>query len=102
MLKIICYLISLFLLASTKKCNKNCEQAMPYPTNFFEDMVPKFVNNRPMIGIAAMEIMGQKMLVEVPWSHDKDYFGGSFVKLVEAAGGRAVPVLEVLILKLKD
>lgn len=47
-----------------------------------------------MIGIAAMEIMGQKMLVEVPWSHDKDYFGGSFVKLVEAAGGRAVPVLE--------
>ena len=42
-----------------------------------------------------MEVLGQKMLVNVPWSWDKDYFGSSFVKLVESAGGRGVPIKEV-------
>ena len=58
-------------------------------------MVPKFVNNRPLIGVAAMEVMGIKLLAEVEGSRGKDYFGASFVKLIESAGGRAVPVLEV-------
>jgi len=66
----------------------------PYPTNFWTEHAPKFVNNRPLIGVVAMEVLGQKMLVNVPWSWDKDYFGSSFVKLVEGAGARAVPIKE--------
>ena len=31
---------------------------------------------------------------EVEGAAGKDYFGASFVKLVESAGGRAIPVLE--------
>jgi len=74
--------------------DKCSEIPSPYPTNFFDDMVPKFVNNRPLIGVAAMEVMGIKLLAEVEGSRGKDYFGASFVKLIESAGGRAVPVLE--------
>ena len=55
-------LVSTVMVTSSEKCE---EGTYPYPTNYFEDLVPKFVNNRPMIGIAAMETMGQKMLIEV-------------------------------------
>lgn len=65
-----------------------------YPTNLFEDHVPKMQNFRPLIGVVAMEVNGQKLIVDVPITRSQDYFGSSFVKLVEAAGGRAVPVLE--------
>lgn len=89
-------ILSLLLVVATsaKKCSKSCEKISPYPTNFFEDIVPHFVNNRPTVGVLAMEILGQKMLVEVPWSENKDYFGSSFVKLLDAAGARAVPIKE--------
>ena len=39
------------------------EVPSPYPTNFFDDMVPKFVNNRPMVGIAAMEVGGEMCML---------------------------------------
>ena len=39
------------------------EVPSPYPTNFFDDMVPKFVNNRPMVGIAAMEVGGEMFVL---------------------------------------
>jgi len=92
MFTIIWIVSNVIFLTSAEKCAD--EAPNPYPTNYFDELVPKFVNNRPMIGIAAMETMGQKMLIEVPWSENKDYFAASFVKLVESAGGRAVPVLE--------
>lgn len=85
-------LINFFFL---KTSGDSCDDVpSPYPTNLFKDMVPKFVNNRPMIGVAAMEIMGIKLLSEVEGTRGKDYFGASFVKMIESAGGRAVPVLE--------
>ena len=67
-----------------------------HPTNFFKELVPKFVNNRPTIGIVAMESHGPKIIKEAPFSDQRDYFGASFVKLVESAGGRAVPIKEVV------
>ena len=89
---------SLFL----KNDKAHCPQIMKkfsewgaYPTDLFDYHMPKFVNNRPTIGVVAMEVMGQKMLVEAPWSEGKDYFGSSFVKLIQGAGGRAVPIVEV-------
>jgi len=68
----------------------------PYPTNFFTETYKKFVNNRPLIGIVSMPMDGDKILYEYPISRGKEYFGASFVKLVEVAGGRAVPVTEVI------
>lgn len=66
-----------------------------FPTNFFRETVFKFKNDRPTIGIVAMEMDGVKFVVDAPHSLFKDYFGSSFVKLVESAGGRAVPIKEV-------
>jgi len=43
-----------------------------------------------------MPMDGDKILYEYPISRGKEYFGASFVKLVEVAGGRAVPVTEVI------
>lgn len=65
-----------------------------FPTNFFNEIIPKFVNDRPTIGIVAMESHGDKIIKESPHADKKDYFGASFVKLVESAGGRAVPIKE--------
>jgi len=65
-----------------------------YPTNLFSHHVPRMQNFRPLIGVVAMEVGGQKLIVDVPITRQQDYFGSSFVKIVEAAGGRAVPVLE--------
>ena len=67
----------------------------PYPTNFFTETYKKFVNDRPLIGIVSMPMDGDKILYEYPNSWDKEYFGASFVKLIESVGGRAVPVTEV-------
>ena len=88
-------ILAIIKFATSEKCINSEDFFTPYPTNFWAEHVPKFVNNRPTIGIVAMEVLGQKMLVNVPWSWDKDYFGSSFVKLVESAGGRAVPIKEV-------
>ena len=69
-----------------------------YPTNYFTETVGKFVNHRPTIGIVSMPLDGNKILTEYPQARDKEYFGASFVKLVESAGGRAVPITEVVML----
>ena len=45
-----------------------------------------------------MPLDGNKILTEYPQARDKEYFGASFVKLVESAGGRAVPITEVVML----
>ena len=67
----------------------------PYPTNFFTETFKKFKNDRPIIGILAMALDGDKILVASPEAREKNYFGASFVKFVESAGGRAVPIIEV-------
>ena len=77
--------------------SSNCleEIISVYPTNYFTETVKKCVNHRPTIGIVPMPLRGQKILVEYPQAERKEYFGASFVKLVESAGGRAVPLTEV-------
>ena len=42
-----------------------------------------------------MPLDGDKILSEYPVSWSKEYFGASFVKLVEMTGGRAVSISEV-------
>ncbi|XP_066919217.1 gamma-glutamyl hydrolase A-like [Clytia hemisphaerica] len=67
-----------------------------FPTNFFTETYKKFVNNRPIIGIIPMPMDGDKLLVENPTAYLKEYFGGSFVKLIEMGGGKAIPLTEDL------
>ena len=66
-----------------------------FPTNYFTETFRKFVNNFPIIGIAAMPMDGEKLINENPAAEKKEYFGSSFEKLIEVSGGRAVPVTEV-------
>ena len=42
-----------------------------------------------------MPLDGDKILSENPSARSKEYFGGSFVKLIEMAGGRPIPLKEV-------
>lgn len=66
-----------------------------YPTNFFRDIVPRFVNDRPTIGILSIGLDGDDSLKQEPYLRDKSYYGASYVKFVEAAGARAVTIKEV-------
>lgn len=78
--------------------SNNClEDISVYPTNYFTETVRKCVNHRPTIGIVPMPLDGNKILAENPQVQNKEYFGASFVKLVESAGGRAVPITEVCV-----
>lgn len=66
-----------------------------FPTNFFKTTYKQFVNTRPIIGIVPMALDSAKIIVENPSEYMKEYFGASFVKLIEMAGGRAIPLNEV-------
>ena len=48
-----------------------------------------------------MPMDGDKILVENPSAYLKEYFGGSFVKLIEMTGGKAIPLTEVFLLTVR-
>jgi len=73
-----------------------------YPTNFFTETLKRFINVRPIIGIVPMPLDGDKILSENPSARSKEYFGSSFVKLIEMAGGRAIPLKEELMFDKKE
>ena len=86
---------SVSLLAWSQLLSNCLEDISVYPTSYFTETVKNCVNHRPTIGIVPMFLDGNKILVENPQVQDKEYFGASFIKLVESAGGRAVPITEV-------
>jgi len=86
--------------AKRRSGNKSKDNGYPtlssFPTNYFTETYKKFVNLRPVIGIVPMPLDGDKILSEYPVSWSKEYFGASFVKLIEMTGGRAVSISEDL------
>ena len=67
----------------------------PYPTNFFNETYKKFKTQRPIIGIVAIRQKGKVITGEYPMLAGKDYFGSEYVKFVESAGSRVMPIPEV-------
>ena len=52
------------------------------------------LTDRPIIGMLAMKITDEVILKEKPDLEGKSYFGASYVKLVQSAGGRVVPIVD--------
>lgn len=64
----------------------------PYPTDFFKR---EFNNNRPIIGVLTTGLDGAKNpLKPVSYLVNKAYVGASYVKFIEQAGARVVPIVE--------
>ena len=75
---------------------KNYGPTGVYPTNFFLDTVPKFVNTRPVIGVLTLGLDSPRnVLREIPYAKKKAYLGSSYVKFLESAGAQVVPIPEV-------
>ena len=72
----------------------------PYPTNFFNETYKKFKTQRPIIGIVALRERGPHIIDEYPMLDGKDYFGSEYVKFVESAGARVLPIPEVCVFRL--
>ena len=64
-----------------------------FPLNT-ESMVKKFKTNRPIIGVITMPIKGSNVLDNLNIAKDESHIGASFVKLIEGAGARVVPLIE--------
>ena len=62
----------------------------------FVDVIYSFkVNNRPIIGIVTMKITDSVLLkIHEEKVKDKSYIAASYVKLIEMAGARVVPIAE--------
>ena len=52
------------------------------------------LTDRPIIGMLAMKITDQVILKEKPELEGKSYIGASYVKFVQSAGGRVVPIVD--------
>lgn len=50
------------------------------------------LNERPIVGIPTMKITDELLLKKVPKLKDREYIASSYVKFVEMAGARAVPI----------
>ena len=50
--------------------------------------------DRPIIGMLAMKITDKVILEEKPELEGKSYIGASYVKFVQSAGGRVVPIVD--------
>eukprot|EP00111_Clytia_hemisphaerica_P011288 TCONS_00033049-protein len=87
---------SLFiLLVLTIQCCTKHAPMGTYPTNYFKKTVPRFKNNRPMIGVLTVGLDMQEQLINhVPDVKGKAYVGSSYIKFLESAGARAVPIIE--------
>ena len=60
-------------------------------------MKHQFKTDRPVIGIVTMPILGKRILTKLNLADKhlkQSHIGASFVKLIEGAGARVVPVLE--------
>ena len=66
-----------------------------FPLNI-EDMIEngEFKTLRPIIGIVSMPIRGANILENLNTAQNESHIAASFVKLVEGAGGRVVPLVE--------
>lgn len=63
-----------------------------YPTNFNE-LKKHFKTERPTIGILTMANEDKKLFQGISNTDNTTYVAASYVKLIEAGGGRAVPLL---------
>ena len=73
-----------------------------YPTNFMKDIVPSFKNVRPVIGILTIVGDGDdNPFQDVDYLKNRSFVGTSYVKFLEAAGARVVPIVEVCKLKIE-
>ena len=54
----------------------------------------KELNDRPIIGMLAMKITDKVILAEKPELQGKSYIGASYVKFIQSAGGRVVPIVD--------
>ena len=63
-----------------------------YPKNF-EEIRKSFKTDRPTIGVLTMANNDKKLLRDIPHATDTTYVSSSYVKLIEAGGARAVPLI---------
>ncbi|XP_065071657.1 gamma-glutamyl hydrolase-like isoform X1 [Rhopilema esculentum] len=63
-----------------------------YPKNF-EEIRKSFKTDRPTIGVLTMANNDKKLLKDIPNATDTTYVSSSYVKLIEAGGARAVPLI---------
>lgn len=67
-----------------------------FPTNFMRDIVPKFKNVRPVIGVLTIVGDGdENPFKNIDYLKGKGYVGMSYVKFLESAGARVAPIVEV-------
>ena len=71
------------------------DQFLTYPTNI-EEMKKLLKMDRPTIGVLSLFVAGRQILEEVPQAENCSYIAASFVRFVETAGGRVVPIKESL------
>ena len=64
-----------------------------FPTNI-EDIIEEIETDRPVIGIVSMPIQYRKIIENINIAKDKLHIDAAFVKLLEGAGARVVPLLE--------
>lgn len=58
------------------------------------NVIAKELTDRPIIGMLAMKITDKVILKEKPELEGKSYIGASYVKFVQSAGGRVVPIVD--------
>ena len=63
-----------------------------YPTNF-DKLKKHFKTDRPTIGVVTMANEDKKLFTGIPNTDNTTYVAASYIKLIEAGGGRAVPLI---------
>eukprot|EP00794_Sanderia_malayensis_P000529 gene529-1182_t len=74
---------------------KHQDEFLTFPTNI-EQIKKHLKTDRPMVGILSMYIVGSKIKEQYPQTKNSSYIAASFVRFVEGAGARAVPIPENL------
>lgn len=72
----------------------NLMLCIAFAAQFVLNADAKELTDRPVIGMLAMKITDKVLLKEKPELIGKSYIGASYVKFVQSAGGRVVPIVD--------
>ena len=79
-----------YTILPTERVNKKLET---FQTDI-EETIKKLKTDRPVIGMVAMPMKNKHINANVNQVEGESHIGASFVKLVESAGARVIPLLE--------
>ncbi len=89
------FLLQAFLVTVMISLSQEKDEFLTYPTNV-ESIKKHLKTERPTIGVLSMYIAGKKIQHQYPQSKNCSYIAASYVRFIEGAGARAVPIPENL------